>query len=126
MGTFLLGSDAWRFFQLVYQIRCCLANRNLARSKKGLHLAGIAFCSSPKAMQFEIRYTASLPLFFKSILVSMGKKTVSIGWRALQCGQRGDKRSRSVGTYPMAETELACQEYLTLSADTGKKICCLA
>jgi len=56
----------------------------------------------------------------------MGKKTVSIGWRALQRGQRGDKGSRSVGTYLMAEKELACQECLTLSADTSKKICCLA
>lgn len=74
-----------------------------------------------------MKYTPSLPLFFfKSILVSMGKKSVSIGWRALQRGQRGDKGSRSVGTYLMAEKELACQECLTLSADTSKKICCLA
>lgn len=46
---------------------------------------------------------------------------MSIGWKALQCGQRGDKGSRSAGTYLMAGTELVCQECLILSADTGKK-----
>lgn len=69
-----------------------------------------------------MRYTASLPLlFFNRVLISMGKKKVSIGWKALQCGQRGDRGSRSAGTYLMAGTELVCQECLILSADTGKK-----